>query len=131
MASASAAVKMAAAVLCVMVALSVAAGQLTTAADATPTCADDHHAVEEYDATPTTLQLGQLQQLEMRLADDQDLAVLLDGGDAGGAATICPSNCQKCLVKCAGTCVADIVSPPTFVACFLKCAVVKLCFAKI
>uniref|UniRef100_A0A0E0QRA3 Uncharacterized protein n=1 Tax=Oryza rufipogon TaxID=4529 RepID=A0A0E0QRA3_ORYRU len=124
-ASTSAAVKMAAAVLCLMVALSVAAGQLTTtAAAATSTRVDDHVVEDDDDATPTTLQ-----QLETRLAGDQDLAVLLDGGDGG--ATICPSNCQKCLVKCAGTCVADIVSPPTFVACFLKCAVVKLCFAKV
>lgn len=118
---------MAAAVLCLMVALSVAAGQLTTTAAAATSTRVDDHVVEDDDdddATPTTLQ-----QLETRLADDQDLADLLDGGD--GAATICPSNCQKCLVKCAGTCVADIVSPPTFVACFLKCAVVKLCFAKV
>uniref|UniRef100_A0A0E0ES29 Uncharacterized protein n=1 Tax=Oryza meridionalis TaxID=40149 RepID=A0A0E0ES29_9ORYZ len=122
MASASAAVKMAAAVLCVMVALSVAAGQLTTTTAAATSTRVDDHVVEDDDVTPTTLQ-----QLETRLADDQDLADLLDGS----AATICPSNCQKCLVKCAGTCVADIVSPPTFVACFLKCAVVKLCFAKV
>ncbi|XP_015696622.1 uncharacterized protein LOC102699987 [Oryza brachyantha] len=126
----SAAVKVAAAALCVLVAVSVAAGQLKTPAS-TSTCPDVD--VDVYDGAATPLLLSQPRELELIKEDDEarlaeELALLVADG---AGATICPTSCQKCLVKCAASCVVDIIHPPTFVACFLKCAVVhSTCFAK-
>uniref|UniRef100_A0A0D9XDL0 Uncharacterized protein n=1 Tax=Leersia perrieri TaxID=77586 RepID=A0A0D9XDL0_9ORYZ len=107
--------------LCIL----VAAGILNTAAsaaDAATSMCPDH--VADNDAT---LLLAQLREL-----DDEDarLAVELAAGGDGAGGDLCPGNCQKCLVKCAASCVADIVTPPAFVACFLKCAVLNTCFLK-
>ncbi|KAL5206146.1 hypothetical protein ABZP36_034355 [Zizania latifolia] len=100
----SAAVKMA--VICMLVVLSVA-GQLTTVAEA-----------RGDEAT-----LLRLQELEEEVLGEE--LALLDDGAVG--ATVCTSNCKKCLVKCAGPCFRK---PPTFVTCFLKCAITNDCFGK-
>ncbi|KAF0912962.1 hypothetical protein E2562_019771 [Oryza meyeriana var. granulata] len=113
---ASAAAKLAA-VLCML----VVAAQLKTASSTSTRAHVD-------DATSSSALLGQLQELDEEVRLAEELVLLDDDGDSG--ATICPSNCQKCLVKCAGSCVVEIISPPTFVACFLKCAVTKVCFGK-
>ena len=66
--------------------------------------------------------LLRLQELEEEVLAEE-LALL----DDGVGKTVCSSNCQKCLVTCAAPCV---VRPPTFVTCFLKCAISKDCFSK-